>query len=157
MCDHTLVFDPFRAFSHPGVVLRGAMTSLMLATYPRSVPRTRDHSPVCLTARTACHRRQFQHEGNLWQLVETESLDALDARRLGIFWPLADQVLKVWHRDLDKTVYDSNARRNRPQWQKLLKVEGPPTLFFFFFFFFFEMKSTVFHGKVWCERRRKPG
>jgi len=132
--DHAV--DPSRVFI-TGLSSGGAMTSVMLATYPEvfaggaiiaGLPYRTDSLPQAL----------FRMKG--YGSSSDRSLDALvrGASEFSGPWP----TISVWHGDLDKTVDDSNAGAIVRQWQKLLKVEGPPTLV---------EEVDGFPRKVWCD------
>jgi len=132
--DHAV--DPSRVFI-TGLSSGGAMTSVMLATYPEvfaggaiiaGLPYRTDSLPWAL----------FRMKG--YGSSSDRSLDALvrGASEFSGPWP----TISVWHGDLDKTVDDSNAGAIVRQWQKLLKVEGPPTRV---------EEVDGFPRKVWCD------
>mgnify|MGYP005840022689 FL=1 len=132
--DHDV--DPSRVFI-TGLSSGGAMTSVMLATYPEvfaggaiiaGLPYRTDSLPQAL----------FRMKG--YGSSSDRALEALvrEASKFSGRWP----TISVWHGDLDKTVDSSNAGAIIRQWQKIHKVEGPPTRL---------TEVDGFPRKVWCD------
>lgn len=132
--DHAV--DPSRVFI-TGLSSGGAMTSVMLATYPdvfaggaiiAGLPYRADSLPQAL----------FRMKG--YGTSSDRSLDALvrGASKFSGPWP----TISVWHGDIDRTVDSSNAGAIIRQWQKILKAEGPPTR---------AEEIDGFPRKVWCD------
>jgi poly(hydroxyalkanoate) depolymerase family esterase len=132
--DHAV--DPSRVFI-TGLSSGGAMTSVMLATYPEvfaggaiiaGLPYRTDSLTQAL----------YRMKG--YGTSSDRSLDALvrGASKFSGPWP----TISVWHGDIDKTVDSSNAGAIIRQWQKILKAEGPPTR---------EEVVDGFPRKVWCD------
>jgi poly(3-hydroxybutyrate) depolymerase len=106
-----------------GLSSGGAMTAVMLATYPEDVRGRRDHRRTALPQRTP-------DAGDLCMKgyggPSDLKLGNACARSLDITgrWP----TISVWHGGSDrKTVDSSNADSIVRQWQKIHNVEGPPT------------------------------
>ncbi|QJQ94877.1 MULTISPECIES: PHB depolymerase family esterase [Halomonadaceae] len=132
--DHAI--DPSRVFI-TGMSSGGAMASVMLATYPEvfaggaiiaGLPYRSAHTLMQAMARMKGYGGPSDRE-----------LDAL-VRGASTFdgpWP----TISVWHGDSDSTVDNSNADSIVRQWQKIHKVEGPPTRV---------EKVDGFPRQVWC-------
>lgn len=133
--DHAV--DPARVFI-TGLSSGGAMTSVMLATYPE-----------VFAGGAIIAGLPYRSAGTLTQaLFRMKGYGGPSDRRLGALvrgasnftgpWP----TISVWHGGSDKTVDSSNAQSIVRQWQKIHKVEGPPT-----------REETVdgFPRRVWCD------
>lgn len=118
--DHAV--DRSRVFI-TGLSSGGAMTSVMLATYPE-----------VFAGGAIIAGLPYRSAGNLMQAISRmkgygvtsdHKLDALvrGASKHTGRWP----TISVWHGGCDRTVDSSNANSIIRQWQKIHKVEGPPT------------------------------
>ncbi|QDA36489.1 PHB depolymerase family esterase (plasmid) [Paracoccus liaowanqingii] len=133
--DHAV--DPSRIFI-TGMSSGGAMTSVMLATYPEvfaggaiiaGLPyRSAENLMEALV-------RMKGYGGPSDRTLDAHVRDASDFRGR---WP----TISVWHGGSDKTVDSSNADSIVRQWQKIHDVEGPPTRV---------EKVDGFPHKVWCD------
>ena len=132
--DHDV--DPTRVFI-TGLSSGGAMTSVMLATYPEvfaggaiiaGLPYRTDSLPLAL----------YRMKG--YGSSSDRALEALvrGASEFSGPWPK----ISVWHGDLDETVDSSNAGAIIRQWQKIHKVDGPATRL---------EDVDGFTRKVWCD------
>ncbi len=118
--DHGI--DPSRVFI-TGLSSGGAMTSVMLATYPEVFAG--GAIIAGLPYRSADNMMEAMVRMNGYGSPSDSQLDAL-VRGASTFtgpWP----TISVWHGDNDTTVDNSNASSIVRQWQKIHKVEGPPT------------------------------
>ncbi|GGK38613.1 extracellular catalytic domain type 1 short-chain-length polyhydroxyalkanoate depolymerase [Salinarimonas ramus] len=134
--DHAI--DPKRIFI-TGLSSGGAMTSVMLATYPD-----------VFAGGAIIAGLPYRSAGTLMQALvrmkgyggpSDRELDAL-VRGASTFkgrWP----TISVWHGDHDTTVASINAHAIVRQWQKIHGVEGPPTRI---------EEVDGFPRRVWCER-----
>lgn len=133
--DHAV--DPSRVFI-TGLSSGGAMTSVMLATYPE-----------VFAGGAIIAGLPYRSAGTLTQAIyrmkgyggpTDRKLDALvhGASNFSGRWP----TISVWHGGRDKTVASSNADSIVRQWQKIHKVEGPPTRV---------EKVDGFPRQVWCD------
>jgi len=133
--DHSV--DPSHVFI-TGTSSGGAMTSVMLATYPEVF------AGGAIIAELPYRSANNQIEAILRMSgLESPSDSKLDefvrdASKCKGPWP----TISVWHGGNDTTVDSSNAGSIVRQWQKIHKVEGPPT-----------RVETVdgFPRKVWCD------
>ncbi len=118
--DHPI--DPTRVFV-TGLSSGGAMTSVMLATYPEVFAG--GAIIAGLPYRSADNLIQAIFRMNGYGMPSDRRLSALvrGASKFTGRWP----TISVWHGDSDTTVDRSNARSIVGQWQKLHKVDGPPT------------------------------
>ncbi len=133
--DHAI--DPSRVFI-TGMSSGGAMTSVMLATYPEVFAG--GAIIAGLPYRSATNMMEALVRMNGYGSPSDSQLDAL-VRGASTFtgpWP----TISVWHGDDDTTVDNSNASSIVRQWQKIHKVEGPPT--------HVEMVDG-FPREVWCD------
>jgi poly(3-hydroxybutyrate) depolymerase len=120
-----------------GLSSGGAMANVMLATYPE-----------VFAGGAIIGGLPYRSAGTLMQAIvrmkgyggpSDSKLDAL-VRGASTFqgpWP----TISVWHGGNDTTVANSNADSIVLQWQKVHKVEGPPTR---------EEKVDGFPRQVWC-------
>jgi poly(hydroxyalkanoate) depolymerase family esterase len=133
--DHAI--DPSRVFI-TGMSSGGAMTSVMLATYPEVFAG--GAIIAGLPYHSATNMMEAMVRMNGYGSPSDRRLDALvrDASTFTGPWP----TISVWHGDSDTTVDDSNASSIVRQWQKIHKVEGPPTRV--------EMVDD-FPREVWCD------
>ncbi|MCX8226514.1 MAG: PHB depolymerase family esterase [Sulfitobacter sp.] len=133
--DHDV--DPSRVFI-TGLSSGGAMTSVMLATYPEvfaggaiiaGLPYRSATNMIDALVRMNGYGSPSDHE--LDELVRGASESTGP-------WP----TISVWHGGSDETVDSSNADSIVGQWQKIHNVEGPPT-----------RVETVdsFPRQVWCD------
>lgn len=118
--DHDI--DPSRVFV-TGLSSGGAMTSVMLATYPEVFAG--GAIIAGLPYRSADNLTEAIFRMNGYGTPSDRKLSALvrGASKFSGRWP----TISVWHGDSDTTVDRSNADSIVRQWQKLHKVEGPPT------------------------------
>lgn len=133
--DH--VIDPARVFI-TGLSAGGAMTSVMLATYPEVFAGGAIIAGLPYRSARTLMQAIFRMKGfggpsdrRLHKLVR-------GASNFTGPWP----TISVWHGSSDTTVDSSNADSVVRQWQKIHKVEGPPT-----------RVETVegFPRQVWCD------
>jgi len=134
--DHAV--DPARVFV-TGLSSGGAMTSVMLATYPD-----------VFAGGAIIAGLPYRSAGTLMQAIvrmkgyggpSDRKLDAL-VRGASTFsgrWP----TISVWHGDRDTVVDSANAHSIVRQWQKIHGVEGPPTRI---------EEVDGFPRRVWCDR-----
>ena len=129
--------DPARIFI-TGLSSGGAMTSVMLATYPEVFAGGAIIAGLPYRSANTLMQAIFRMKGHggpsdrkLGSLVR-EASDATDN------WP----TISVWHGANDATVDRSNAASIVRQWQKIHKVEGPPVR---------EEKVNGFPRRVWCD------
>ena len=133
--DHSV--DPSRVFI-TGMSSGGAMTSVMLATYPEVFAG--GAIIAGLPYRSANNMMEAIIRMNGFGSPTDGALDA-SVREASEFkgpWP----TISVWHGGRDTTVDRSNAGDIVGQWQKIHNVEGPPTLV--------ETVDSI-HRKVWCD------
>ncbi len=133
--DHAI--DLSRVFI-TGLSSGGAMTSVMLATYPEVFAGGAIIAGLPYRSATNMMEAIFRMNG-----FGTPSDNRLDALVRGASnstgpWP----TISVWHGGSDTKVKSSNAGSIVGQWQKIHKVDGPPT-----------RVETVdsFSRKVWCD------
>jgi poly(hydroxyalkanoate) depolymerase family esterase len=133
--DHAI--DPSRVFI-TGLSSGGAMTSVMLATYPEVFAGGAIIAGLPYRSANTLTQALLRMKG--YGGPSNRKLDALvrGASKSTGPWP----TISVWHGDSDKTVDSSNAGSIVRQWQKIHKVEGEPT-----------RVETVdgFPRKVWCD------
>lgn len=132
--DHAV--DPSRVFI-TGLSSGGAMTAVMLATYPEVFAGGAIIAGLPYRSADTLMQAIFRMKG--YGGPSDLKLDAL-VRGASTFtgrWP----TISVWHGGSDKTVDSSNADSIVRQWQKIHNVEGPPT-----------RVETVdgFPRQVWC-------
>jgi poly(hydroxyalkanoate) depolymerase family esterase len=120
--DHAV--DPSRVFI-TGMSSGGAMASVMLATYPE-----------VFAGGAIIAGLPYRSANTLMQAMFR--MKVRGASRFTGPWP----TISVWHGDCDATVDNSNASSIVRQWQKIHKVEGPPTRV--------EMVDG-FPRQVWCD------
>ncbi len=118
--DHAV--DASRVFI-TGLSSGGAMTSVMLATYPEVFAGGAIIAGLPYRSATTLMQAFFRMKG--YGSPSDRKLNAL-VRKASKFtgpWP----TISVWHGDHDTVVDNSNADSIVGQWQKIHKVEGPPT------------------------------
>ncbi|PIL22239.1 LpqC, poly [Puniceibacterium antarcticum] len=118
--DHGI--DPSRVFI-TGMSSGGAMTSVMLATYPEVFAGGAIIAGLPYRSANTLMQAMFRMKG--YGSPSDRKLNALvrGASKFSGPWP----TISVWHGDSDATVDNSNASSIVRQWQKIHKVEGPPT------------------------------
>ncbi|MDC8830156.1 extracellular catalytic domain type 1 short-chain-length polyhydroxyalkanoate depolymerase [Alteromonas gilva] len=130
--------DPSRVFI-TGMSSGGAMTSVMLATYPEVFAG--GAIIAGLPYRSANNMMEAFARMKGFGGPSDKKLNALvrGASKSNGPWP----TISIWHGDKDTTVDSSNADAIARQWQKIHQVEGAPT-----------RVETVngFPRKVWCNR-----
>lgn len=133
--DHAV--DPSRVFI-TGLSSGGAMTSVMLATYPEVFAGGAIIAGLPYRTADTLMQAIFRMKG--YGGPSDRRLDALvrGASKFTGRWP----TISVWHGGCDMTVDSSNADSIVRQWQKLHKVEGPPTRV---------EKVDGFPRQVWCD------
>ncbi|MGC8202653.1 extracellular catalytic domain type 1 short-chain-length polyhydroxyalkanoate depolymerase [Aliiroseovarius sp. PTFE2010] len=133
--DHTV--DPSRVFI-TGMSSGGAMTSVMLATYPEVFAG--GAIIAGLPYRSANNMMEAIIRMNGFGSPSDNALDASvrEASESRGPWP----TISVWHGGSDTTVDSSNAGDIVGQWQKIHNVEGPPT--------HVETVDSI-PRKVWCD------
>jgi poly(hydroxyalkanoate) depolymerase family esterase len=129
--------DPHRIFI-TGMSSGGAMTSVMLATYPDVFAGGAIIAGLPYRSANTLTQALFRMKG--YGGPSDSKLEALvrDASENVKNWP----TISVWHGSMDQTVDSSNADAIVRQWQGLHQVEGPPT------------RTEVVDGyprKVWCD------
>ncbi|KIN71480.1 extracellular catalytic domain type 1 short-chain-length polyhydroxyalkanoate depolymerase [Sulfitobacter guttiformis] len=133
--DHDI--DPARIFI-TGMSSGGAMTSVMLATYPEVFAG--GAIIAGLPYGTANNMMEAIIRMHGFGSPSDKQLDALvrGASEFSGPWP----TISVWHGGIDETVDNINANSIVGQWQKIHKVEGPPT-----------RVETVddYPREVWCD------
>lgn len=133
--DHTI--DPARIFI-TGLSSGGAMTSVMLATYPEVFAGGAIIAGLPYRSPRTMMQAILRMKG--YGGPSDRRLDALvrGASKFVGPWP----TISVWHGSSDTTVDSSNADSIVRQWQKIHKVEGPPT-----------RVETIggFPRQVWCD------
>ena len=133
--------DPSRVFI-TGLSAGGAMTSVMLATYPE-----------VFAGGAIIAGLPYRTAGNLMQAIfrmkgygspSKRRLEALvrGASKSSGGWP----TISVWHGGRDAIIHSSNAGSIIRQWQKIHKVKGPPTRV---------EKVDGFPRRVWCNADRR--
>jgi poly(hydroxyalkanoate) depolymerase family esterase len=129
--------DPSRIFI-TGMSSGGAMTSVMLATYPEVFAGGAIIAGLPYRSARTLTQAIFRMKG--YGGPSDRKLDALvrGASKFTGRWP----TLSIWHGASDSTVDSSNAGSIVRQWQRIHKVEGPPT-----------RVETVdsFPRQVWCD------
>ena len=133
--DHAI--DPSQVFI-TGMSSGGAMTSVMLATYPEVFAGGAIIAGLPYRSANTLMQAMFRMKG--YGGPSDRRLNAL-VRGASHFtgpWP----TISVWHGDSDTTVDNSNASAIVRQWQNIHKVEGPPTRV--------EMVDG-FPREVWCD------
>lgn len=132
--DHAI--DPSRVFI-TGMSSGGAMTSVMLATYPEVFAGGAIIAGLPYGSADNMMEAMVRMKG--FGGPSDRKLDSLvrDASTFDGPWP----TISVWHGGSDSTVDNSNADSIVRQWQKIHKVEGPPTR---------EEEVDGFPRKVWC-------
>jgi len=132
-----LSVDPSQIFI-TGTSSGGAMTSVMLATYPEVFAG--GAIIAGLPYRSANNQMEAIFRMNGFGSPSDSKLEEFvrGASKSKGPWP----TISVWHGGSDTTVDSSNAGSIVRQWQKIHKVEGPPT-----------REETVdgFPRKVWCD------
>ena len=133
--DHAI--DPSRVFI-TGLSSGGAMASVMLATYPEVFAGGAIIAGLPYRSANTLMQALFRMKG--YGCPSDRKLDALvrGASKFTGRWP----TISVWHGGLDTTVDSSNADSIVRQWQKIHKVEGPPTRV---------EKVDGFPRQVWCD------
>lgn len=118
--DHAI--DPSRVFI-TGLSSGGAMTSVMLATYPEVFAGGAIIAGLPYRSARTMLQAIFRMKG--YGGPSDRKLDTLvrGASQFTGRWP----TISVWHGGRDRTVDSSNAGSIVRQWQKIHKVEGPPT------------------------------
>ncbi len=118
--DHAI--DPSRVFI-TGLSSGGAMTSVMLATYPEVFAGGAIIAGLPYRSADTLMEAIFRMKG--YGGPSDLELDALvrGASKSTGHWP----TISVWHGDSDMVVDSSNADSIVRQWQKIHKVEGMPT------------------------------
>ncbi len=128
--------DPSRVFI-TGLSSGGAMTSVMLATYPEVFAGGAIIAGLPYRSARTLMQAIFRMKG--YGSPSDQKLGALvrGASTFSGHWP----TISVWHGGSDTTVDSSNAASIVRQWQNIHKVEGPPT-----------RVETVdsFPRQVWC-------
>lgn len=134
--DHAV--DPSRVFI-TGLSSGGAMTSVMLATYPEVFAGGAIIAGLPYGSADTLTQAIFRMKGYGQPLSDRE-LNALvrGASRFTGPWP----TISVWHGGRDTIVASSNADSIVRQWQKIHKVEGSPTRV---------EKVNGFRRQVWCD------
>lgn len=118
--DHAI--DPARVFI-TGMSSGGAMTSVMLATYPEVFAGGAIIAGLPYGSADSLMQAMVRMKG--YGGPSDSKLDSL-VREASTFdgpWP----TISVWHGGSDSTVDNANADSIVRQWQKIHKVEGPPT------------------------------
>jgi len=129
--------DPHRIFI-TGMSSGGAMTSVMLATYPDVFAGGAIIAGLPYRSADTLTQALFRMKGyggpsdsKLQELVRGASENVNN-------WP----TVSVWHGSLDQTVDSSNAGAIVRQWQGLHQVEGPPTR---------TEEVNGYPRQVWCD------
>lgn len=138
--DHAI--DPSRVFI-TGLSSGGAMTSVMLATYPEVFAGGAIIGGLPYRTADTLLQALFRMKG--YGGPSDRRLQALvrGASRFTGRWP----TISVWHGGHDSIVYSSNADSIVRQWQKIHKVEGPPTRV---------EEVDGFPRQVWCTAGGRP-
>ena len=133
--DHSV--DPSRIFI-TGMSSGGAMTAVMLATYPEVFAGGAIIAGLPYRSADNLMEAFFRMKG--YGSPSDRKLDALvrGASEFDGPWP----TISVWHGGSDTTVDSSNAGDIVGQWQKIHNVEGPPTRV--------ETVDSI-PRKVWCD------
>jgi len=132
--DHPI--DPSRVFV-TGMSSGGAMATVMLATYPEVFAGGAIIAGLPYRSAVTLMEALVRMKG--YGGPSDSKLDAL-VRGASTFegpWP----TISVWHGGSDLTVDNANADSIVRQWQKIHKVEGPPTR---------EEEVDGFPRQVWC-------
>jgi poly(hydroxyalkanoate) depolymerase family esterase len=132
--DHAI--DPSRVFI-TGMSSGGAMASVMLATYPEVFAGGAIIAGLPYRSADTLMQAMVRMKG--YGGPSDRELDSL-VRGASTFegpWP----TISVWHGGSDSTVDNANADSIVRQWQKIHKVEGPPTR---------EEEVDGFPRQVWC-------
>lgn len=134
VADHAI--DPSRIFI-TGLSSGGAMTSVMLATYPEVFAGGAIIAGLPYGTASTLTEAFYRMKG--YNIPSDEELDALvsGASNFTGRWP----TISVWHGSSDTTVDSSNAYSIVRQWQQIHSVEGPPSR---------EEKVDGFLRQVWC-------
>jgi poly(hydroxyalkanoate) depolymerase family esterase len=129
--------DPSRVFI-TGMSSGGAMTSVMLATYPEVFAGGAIIAGLPYRSADSTMEAIFRMKG--YGIPSDQTLDALvrAASKFAGRWP----TISVWHGGSDTTVDSSNADAIVRQWQKIHQVEGPPTRV---------ERVEGFPRQVWCD------
>ncbi len=137
--DHAI--DPSRVFI-TGLSSGGAMTSVMLATYPQVFAGGAIIAGLPYRSARTLMQALFRMKG--YGGLSARKLDALvrGASKFTGPWP----TISVWHGGRDRTVDSSNADSIVRQWKKIHKVEGPPTRV---------DKVDGFPRQVWCDANER--
>lgn len=133
--DHAI--DPSRVFI-TGLSSGGAMTSVMLATYPEVFAGGAIIAGLPYRSARTMTQAIFRMKGYGGPSDRRLGAIVRGASKFTGPWP----TISVWHGSSDTTVDSSNADSIVRQWQKIHKVEGPPT-----------RVETVdgFPRRVWCD------
>jgi len=133
--DHDI--DPSRVFI-TGLSSGGAMTSVMLATYPEVFAGGAIIAGLPYRTADTLMQAIFRMKG--YGGPSDRKLDALvrGASKSISGWP----TISVWHGGSDTTVDSCNADSIVRQWQNIHKVDGPPTRV---------EKVDGFPRRVWCD------
>ena len=133
--DHAI--DTSRVFI-TGLSSGGAMTSVMLATYPEVFAGGAIIAGLPYRTADTLMQAIFRMKG--YGGPSDRKLNALvrGASKFTGRWP----TISVWHGGSDMTVHSSNADSIVRQWQRIHKVEGPPTRV---------EEVDGFPRKVWCD------
>ena len=128
--------DPSRVFI-TGLSSGGAMTSVMLATYPEVFAGGAIIAGLPYRSAETLMQALVRMKG--YGGPSDRKLDALvrDATTFDGPWP----TISVWHGGNDSTVNNANADSIVRQWQKIHQVEGPPTRV---------EEVECFPRQVWC-------
>lgn len=140
VADHDI--DPSRVFI-TGLSSGGAMTSVMLATYPEVFAGGAIIAGLPYRTANTLMQAFFRMKG--YGGPSDRKLGALVRRasRTTRNWP----TISVWHGGHDRTVDRSNADSIVRQWQNVHKVEGPPTRV---------EKVEGVPRRVWCNDAGRP-
>jgi poly(hydroxyalkanoate) depolymerase family esterase len=133
--DHAI--DPSRVFI-TGLSSGGAMTSVMLATYPEVFAGGAIIGGLPYRSADSLTQALFRMKG--FGGPSDTRLDALvrGASDFSGRWP----TISVWHGDSDRTVDSSNAQSIVQQWCRVHGAEGPPTR---------EEDVDGVPRRVWCD------
>jgi len=128
--------DPSRVFI-TGLSSGGAMTSVMLATYPEVFAGGAIIGGLPYRSADSMTQALFRMKG--YGGPSDRRLDALVRQASGFTgpWP----TISVWHGGGDQTVDSSNAQSIIRQWRNIHEVEGPPTR---------EEEVDGVPRRVWC-------
>jgi len=135
--DHAV--DPSRVFI-TGMSSGGAMTSVMLATYPEVFAGGAIIAGLPYRSANSLPEAIFRMNGYGGPSDHTLNALVRGASKFSGRWP----TISVWHGEDDTTVDDSNADAIVRQWQKIHKVEGPPTR---------QESVDGFPRQVWCNAK----